>query len=490
VIPKVSRGTDIGGLCYYLTDVDPERTKNVHQDPHLVAGSPEAMAWFGDRTLNAADGRELGKVLDAARRTYGTEVSGGTTWHCSLSLKAGEGPLGDERWEKIAREFVAGMGFDDPESPKAPCAWAAVQHGPSTSGNEHIHLAVSLVRSDGTKADVFRDYRRAQQLSREIEIRHDLVRLESRDRGRATRGVSRAELERQKDRRASEPERVKLARAVRAVAAVSGTEAEFVNGLRDDGLRPRPWFARGSGRSVVGGYSVAAPDSPIRLGGANLASDLSLPRLRNAHGWEQDAGSVAAWQSQRAPQRVPRRPAADPRVWEQRAHEVGQLREWLKTIPLTDQATWAAVAHDLAGVFAAGAAARSGEERLALQEASDTLAKSAQVRASMAVPRPPEMPPTLDTARLVASATRGGKGSVAEAAMWLQLRNTAKAIHDAHVAAKDAQRAQEIAATMKGRLAELTRPAQAAPGTPARTAVLERPRPVRERAPEARGMDR
>lgn len=459
----------------YLLDVDPNRTRNVHQDPHLVTGSPEVLAWWGTDVLSAEEGRPIGRELDTAMRVHRTKVKDGATWHCSLSLRADESILSDEQWGKIAAEFVHGMGFDGPDV-DSPCKWVAVRHGLSKGrdgrpGNDHVHLAVNLVHEDGRPADVFRDYIRAQQLCRELERKHGLRPVA--ERGRATRGLSRAELSRREARRATEPERRFLERAVRSVAAQSATEQEFVAGLRSEGLSPRPWYAKGSGTSIVGGYSVQAKGSPIRLAGTHLAKDLSLPRLRSAHGWVPGAESVEAWRSQRA-WRPRRGVQPTPEAWARGTEEVARLRQWLGGIPLEDSKTWTLAAHELAGVFAAGALAREREGPGALAEAADALAKSSQVRGDATVPRPVGMPDTRGAALLAASVVRGGQGGVAEAAFWKQLRNTVRAVHDAHLAVKDSYRAAEIAAVMKGRLVEVTRGSeQQAVGR-----VVERPRVV------------
>jgi hypothetical protein len=49
------------------------------------------------------------------------------------------------------------MEFAGPDTGKADCRWVAVRHGLSTNGNDHIHIAVSLVREDRTKASVHND---------------------------------------------------------------------------------------------------------------------------------------------------------------------------------------------------------------------------------------------------------------------------------------------------------------------------------------------
>ena len=52
-------------------------------------------------------------------------------------------------------------------SGKAACRWVAVRHGLSTNGNDHVHIAVSLVREDGTKASTHNDFKNAQQVCRD-----------------------------------------------------------------------------------------------------------------------------------------------------------------------------------------------------------------------------------------------------------------------------------------------------------------------------------
>jgi hypothetical protein len=457
VIPKISRGSDIGGLVRYLVDVDPDRTKNVHVDPHLVAGSPGVEArWLG-RDLRLEDGRKIGAELDGPRRAYRTKVAGGDVWHCSLSLRADEGRLSDAKWAEIAREFVEGMGFDGPGVDRADrCRWAFIRHGVSQAGNDHGHLAVSLVRESGAPFRLSFDRKRAQRVARELEARHGLVQV--RETGRATRGVSRVELERQKRMGAAEPERRTLARVVRAAAVQAGSEAEFVRLLRGSGVRVAPWFAKG-GRDAVAGYRVAArPESgrsAVWFGGGKLAPDLSLPRLRRAQGWPSDPVSAAAvaevW---RAPEQVTRRgrPVVVPEaVWRQRGSEVAALRGWLSTLPAEDP-RWVAGAGELAGVFASWAGSVEGGRPGPLSAAADRLAHVAAVRAHAAPERPVEMPSGRGAARLVASAARGGQGSVAQLALLAQLRDASTAIADAGQATQVARQAARAAEEARAQL--------------------------------------
>lgn len=176
---------------------------NEHTDPHLVAGDPVLLEWHDDAELGVDAATGIARHLDRPRTAYGVTVPGGHVWHCSLALRAEEGLLTDERWAAIATDFVTAMGFDDPTNQKdpdsmqgagkAPCRWVAVRHGVSRNGNDHIHVAVNLVREDCTKATTHNDFRRAQTAARALEVKYGLEELEYATAGRATRGSTRAE---------------------------------------------------------------------------------------------------------------------------------------------------------------------------------------------------------------------------------------------------------------------------------------------------------
>src|SRR3954454_10741660 len=174
-MPNIVRGERMAGLLVYLAG--PGRS-NEHTEPHLVAGDPAVLAWHDDAELDRDAALQVAAQLDAPRRAFGVDVPGGSVWHCSLSLRAEEGQLTDEKWAAIATDFVAAMGFSDAGG-KAACRWVAVRHGLSAAGNDHVHLAVSLVREDGTKASTWNDRPKAQTLAGELEHKHGLEVLES-----------------------------------------------------------------------------------------------------------------------------------------------------------------------------------------------------------------------------------------------------------------------------------------------------------------------
>ncbi|MDH6238467.1 relaxase/mobilization nuclease domain-containing protein [Cryobacterium sp. CG_9.6] len=481
MMPNIRRGDQMGGLMVYLAGGG---RSNEHEEQHLVAGDAAIMAQHGYSMLDRNTALLIAKSLDAPRRAFGTEITrmaresdpatgamttkrvGADVWHCSLSLRAEEGALSDEKWGVIAQDFVDRMGFTE-ASGKAACRWVAVRHGVSTNGNDHVHLAVSLVREDGTKASTHNDFTRAQEACRDLEREHGLEQLESRGLGLGERGVKPAERERAARTGASEIDSHTLERTVRAAATASVDEGEFVRRLRRGGALIRPRYAAGRD-DVVAGYSVALRSAggtqPVWFGGGRLARDLTLPRLRE--GWPDSPqtaqGAVDEW---RATAKNPRqyRPVAPgreestpaPEMWKQYSDEIGQLRKQLRDVPVTDRATWAHVARETAGAFAAWSQ-RVEVTPGPLAQTSRDLARSAHLRAHESQPKPVQLGSASNAAMILMQAASGGTGTMAEAIMLRQLGRVSVAILDMHSAVGDARRAEQITATLRTQFAAVT----------------------------------
>jgi hypothetical protein len=536
MMPNVVRGERMAGLMVYLAGAG---RSNEHTEPHLVAGDAAMMAWHDDAELGRDSALAIARHLDRPRTAYGVEVNGGHVWHCSLSLRADEGLLTDEQWNAVANDFVTAMGFDDHDGTKAPCRWVAVRHGVSKNGNDHIHLAVNLVREDGTKAPVFNDYRRAQAAARALEVRHGLEPLESATAQRATRGYDPAEREAQArararakyerarptlggnppaweqlaavekqgkvaaELRADQPRHV-LALKVRAASAASDSEAEFVRRMRRTGLLVRARFAEGR-TDVVTGYSVAerpqAGERPIWYGGGHLGRDLTLPRLRD--GWPDTptgaTEAAAEWTAAKRGRRIvaPGREATepDPELWQARTAELSGLVEKLRAVPVEDRDTWATVARQASGALAAWSNATEDTPG-DLAAASEALSRSAQTYRRTVRPQQAGTVALSGTAMLLASAARGGQGVIAQAAMVRQLLRLTQAVHDAAQAGAQARQARLLAEDTRARLVRvreaLPKPVQGGPAaapTGGATATLERPPvPTVPLDPEAQTM--
>lgn len=520
MMPNVTRGDRMAGLVKYLVG---EGRHNEHTEPHLVAGDQALMQWYDDAELNAESAGAIARHLDRPRTAMGVDVPGGHVWHVSLSLRATEAARTDQEWAAIAHDFVAGMGFDDNDGSKAPCRWVAIRHGVSRNGNDHIHLAVNLVREDGTKASTHNDFRRAQDVARALEVKYGLEQLESVSAERATRGYSPAEqarveqtavriAQRKYEQHAAKAKdagpawgaldprerhsrisaeirlnapRNELARTVRACASASEDEAEFVRRMRRSGLIVRPRFADGR-TDVITGYSVAARPTdggrPVWFGGGHLGRDLTLPRLRA--GWPDTptgaTDAAAEWNAAKRARRVvaPGREAnePDPDLWQRYTDDVRELRERLRAVPLDDRDTWATVARQTAGAFAAWSNAIE-ETPGDLAAAADELSKSAQTYRRPARPERAGRAAMAGATMLLASVARGGQGTVAQVALLRQLMNLSAAVYDAVKATGQARHADAIAVAVRERMTNVRQQleAGAASSTPTSTTTAAAP---------------
>lgn len=471
MIPNITKGDRMAGLLVYLAG--PGRS-NEHTDPHLVTGSAPIMAWHNDDQLNRDAALSIAHQLDQAKNVLGVDVKGGHVWHCSLSLRAAEGDLTDEKWAEIANEFMDEMGFTEAGG-KAPASWVAIRHGHSTAGNDHIHIAASMVREDGTKWSSHLDYKRAQDAARALEKKHGLEELSP---VYAMRGLRPGEREAAERRGMDEPERRSLARKVRACATAAQDEAEFVRRFRRTGAMIKPRYAAGRD-DVVAGYSVAERppkgSRPVWFGGGHLAKDLTLPRLRGA--WadspELAGAAVAEWGAAargRRPVNIGREGhEPDPQMWEQYSNEVARLRETLHAVPMDDHATWAHVAREASGAFAAWSTATEPTPG-PLAAAADELSKTAQLRRYPARPVRSVGPSARGASLVLMAATMGGTGTAAQAIMLRQLLNVAKAVHDMHKASNDLRRARQISDLVKHQLSQV---AAALPSVPASVPAVD-----------------
>ncbi|MBU2698806.1 relaxase/mobilization nuclease domain-containing protein [Pimelobacter sp. 30-1] len=478
VIPNVVKGGNMYGLIRYLQG--PGKV-NEHENPHVVAGDDFLTAWYGTETLGAASVKEITDYLEAPRLHFGTKVQAQVTeqdpetgekrvtgyrdahvWHCSLSLAAEDGPLSNEQWQKIAGDFMDRMGFTE-ASGKAPSRWVAIHHGKSENGNDHIHIAASMVREDGTRWEGrYRDFQSAQDACREIERTHSLRTVGAEGLELHERGEKAAERG-QADRVGLPTTAPKeLGHRIRAAAVASSSEAEWIRRVRADGVVVKPFFAKGS-TDVVSGYRAALKPGEYGeklafYGGGTLGRDLTLPRLReNWPAATVDQASEAAGEWQAAFRgRPPVGSGVESRRVSAKAGDVAArnfeaFNERLVVVPYTDRAAWADAARDVSGALSAWA--RYDKKNAAdLRAASSTLARSAQYERKAMPPgrRVKESP--MGTAFLFLAAKPEDQGKIAGALLLRQLMTTAKALAAHHRALGDLRHAQALERDVVARL--------------------------------------
>ncbi|WP_280220030.1 relaxase/mobilization nuclease domain-containing protein [Nocardia neocaledoniensis] len=416
MMPNVVKGSNMGGLLRYLAG--PGRA-NEHTDPRVVAGDLVTMTVYAG-SIDVARAGELAKLLDSPRQTvlrgepvlvtnyrearakiaegvprkeaFEAATKDQNVWHCSLSLDPKEGQLDTARWGEIARRFMEEMEFVDRADGAPDVRWTAIHHGLTKRGGDHIHIAMAVVRPDGSLADTRRDHPRSQAAAATIEREFGLKVLASRE-DRATEQATRPD-ERGRAERvgAAETDREALRRRVRAVATATESEAEFVRELRAGGMVLRPRFAKGGTDEVVG-YAIRMPaqknqktgawEKAIWYGGGQLAKDLTLSSLRGWTGWDASedarAAAVAEW-SRPATTRTGRAIGPDVMSEQDAIRQLGRWSQYMSTIPVSDRDAWAKAASQTAGLFAA-ASVRTETKPGPLDSVSRQLARAGQLPA-------------------------------------------------------------------------------------------------------------
>lgn len=452
MIPNIVTGGDTGGLMRYL--VGPGRA-NEHENPHVIAGSRDIVRKWGDwETISISQASEIATRLDAYMHETGTfptgkarrfnpatgqvewngEIEATHVWHCSLSLSPEEAALGDEVWGRIAADFMDTMGFTGSDG-KAPCRWVAIHHGSAKNGGDHIHIAATIVREDGTKWSPWYDQRRAQKACNVLEHRYGLLVVESREHGRGSRCDSAAAQNAAKRAGASRTDRAVLEERLRAAATAAASEADFVRRARRLGVRLHPRFARGR-TDIVVGYSAALRtedgQQPRWWGGGRIARDLTLTQLRTR--WQDTPSSaleaVEAWKGH-----YPKRAPYDGPLWEDRIRALESFRAHLARLSPTDHVGLANAAADIAGLLHAQAiTARTSGGRDMLERAAVQVGRCAQLKTRPADKRLVDVGARMasDLALSIAAATNPRMAAVALAHATADL---VQAITDLHEAA-------------------------------------------------------
>lgn len=445
---QLAIGSTPASLVTYL--YGPGRA-NEHTDQRMVAGSNQLMSMAGamnvagDSEARAAVARDFDGAWRQVRREKGlplNPVEGETlrgvaradrVYHATLSLGPKDGTLSDEQWAEAARDFVREMKFIDTRE-GADCAWMAVNHGDSKHGNDHIHIAVNLVREDGTRADINRSKRRTAQAGARIAAKLGKEVAFEEGISSGIGNVSRAEYERAQ-REQCDADRVLVRRRLAGASWQAHSEAEFVRAARASGVLVRPRYAEG-GLVKVTGYSVALADSgkAVWFAPSKLDKSLGLRALRENGGWD------AAGQMQAIP------------VWREsaRGKQGGEhlrlpLEDEIKRVRVTltkehTEVHWRRAAADSSKILGAWSVQAEGSRGGYLAKASDALSKASQPRRRSARETLMGAATTIGTV----TAASSKNDTVAQLAVLTQLMKLAEAVARSAAAEREARQAREV----------------------------------------------
>jgi hypothetical protein len=200
VIAQIVRGDGMTELISYL--FGPGR-HNEHIDQHLVAGYADAVFTAPGRLWQSEPGvqrqvqkeaRELGWQVEYPRSRWARKSRTGMSGTARSPSRPPRASSPTPNGPRPRNAMIDALGFSGADG-KAPCRWVAVRHGPSSEGNDHIHIAVNLVREDGTKASTWNDYRKAGAVCTDLEERFGLQHVPGRETGRSIPEPTRADRE-------------------------------------------------------------------------------------------------------------------------------------------------------------------------------------------------------------------------------------------------------------------------------------------------------
>lgn len=252
MIVKLSKGKGWRGASAYLLDGSENNApgRGAVLDTNLAGSTPRAWA------REIAAWRKL-------RPSLGKAVS-----HASLSLPLGE-TLSDKDWQKVARRFRQGMGYDE------SCPFLVVKH--QDTEHEHIHILALRINAGGQVVSDKNDFRRAEAVAREIEQEWGLS-------APIPKPKRKGEEEMEMTITAAGGENAAASR--KALFSATYEEAlrqqfgEEVRVAKHRGGRGLTVFLPGGGRVLDFGGKVSAQD----MGGAEAAD--SLIKLACVKGWQ------------------------------------------------------------------------------------------------------------------------------------------------------------------------------------------------------------
>lgn len=271
------RGAHTYGLVAYL--LGPGRT-NEHVEPRVIAG------WMPQPWLNLpgrSDGRPghdvrgLVTALDEPVRAAGDRAPARYVFHTVISNRDSDPQLTDAQWADVAYDLMRELGLAGTEQGQRDIRWVAIRHD-----EQHIHLAGTLIRADGTVAHTPQDFAAAAVVRARMEARYGLAATNTGDRTASIR-PQRAEQEKAARQDRPETERETVRRVVRSAAAASTSGEQFRAELIRSGLRFEPRYSVTTAGQITG-YKVSL--LPTRSGGdtvwfagGGLDRDLTWPKL-------------------------------------------------------------------------------------------------------------------------------------------------------------------------------------------------------------------
>lgn len=332
IVKVCEPGRDLGGLASYLLG---RGKANIHVDQRIVASSGaqecsvgELKVWHpGELAVvhqervglwSHAEAHEVAGVVEAHARRLPTWNSGEAqaervaagnggdlmvksdrkstkqdashVVHVVFALPKEEGHLSDEVWGRVAQRWVDGMGLSD-------CRWIGVRHGDSENGNDHLHIAMCGVDSQGRNLASKIRFRKSRQIADQIEKDFGLVSVKQRLGQTSKLDVHAAELRTSGIKNLDQEEaKFDILRAkVVSAAALAKDERDFILRCHEADVTVSPRWEKSTGE--VSGFAVCLGDDQSTWTAAGgLDESLSLPMLRRTWPESKPADAIELWE--------------------------------------------------------------------------------------------------------------------------------------------------------------------------------------------------
>ncbi|MCA1995015.1 MAG: relaxase/mobilization nuclease domain-containing protein [Coleofasciculus sp. S288] len=217
MIAKITKGNGFSGLCSYVLG---------KAEARLIGGN---MASTTPRQL-AAEFRAFSRQNLRVQRPVE---------HISLSPSPEDRELDDQEWEAIAIDLLDGLGMSQNQYILVLHSDTEVQGKP----RPHLHIVVNRVSIDGQCADSWWDFRRTEEILRQLEQNYELTPVASSwesEKSADTTGQTR--LLRKEAEQGLEPQesiKRRLQKLCDQAASDNPVMSTFLQRLKDAGVEPR-----------------------------------------------------------------------------------------------------------------------------------------------------------------------------------------------------------------------------------------------------------
>ncbi|MBR8839185.1 MAG: relaxase/mobilization nuclease domain-containing protein [Stigonema ocellatum SAG 48.90 = DSM 106950] len=149
MIGKQIKGTDFYGCLDYVLG---------KEGAELIGGN-----MVGETPAELS--QEFQLSLARHERTRTKKPTRKVVYHATLSVPAEE-TLSNDTWCAIAEDYLQGMGFDDNQ-------YILARH--TDTEHNHVHIVASRLRLNGSTVSEWQDYKRSEELIRDLEKKYELT---------------------------------------------------------------------------------------------------------------------------------------------------------------------------------------------------------------------------------------------------------------------------------------------------------------------------